>query len=84
MFRHSEGGTAASSESTSCDMNQIARVPTTAILTAGAAVLFTIDKCRESREIQNARPETMKNGRPANPGNCGVCGATMFRMGKTS
>ena len=41
-------------------------------------------KCRESREIQNARPETMKNGRPATRGNCGECGTTMFRIGKSS
>ena len=41
-------------------------------------------KCRESREIQSARPVTMKNGRAATRGKCGECGATMFRMGKAS
>ena len=41
-------------------------------------------KCRESREIRGARPVTMKNGRPATRGSCGVCGATMFRIGRAS
>ena len=41
-------------------------------------------KCRESREIHNAQPVTMKNGRPATRGNCGECGATMFRIGRAS
>ena len=30
-------------------------------------------KCRESREIQNAQQVTMKNGREATRGTCGVC-----------
>ena len=41
-------------------------------------------KCKEHREIQNARPVTMKNGRASTRGNCGECVATMFRMGKAS
>ena len=41
-------------------------------------------KCRESCEIQSARPVPMKNGRAATRGKCGECGATMFRMGKAS
>ena len=41
-------------------------------------------KCRESREIQNGQPVTMKNGRAGTRGKCGECGATMFRMGKAS
>ena len=41
-------------------------------------------KCRESREIQNAQQVTMKNGRPATRGTCGVCDAKMFRIGKAS
>ena len=43
-------------------------------------------KCRESREIQNGQPVTMKNGRPkgATRGNCGECGTTIFRIGKAS
>ena len=41
-------------------------------------------KCRESREIQNAQQITMKNGREATRGACGVCDTTMFRIGKAS
>ena len=41
-------------------------------------------KCREGREIQNAQQVTMKNGREATRGTCGVCGTTMFRIGKAS
>ena len=41
-------------------------------------------KCRESREIEKSEQVTMKNGRPATRGKCGVCGATMFRIGKPS
>ncbi|MCH8086713.1 MAG: hypothetical protein IIC81_02550 [Chloroflexi bacterium] len=39
-------------------------------------------KCRESREIQNAKQITMKNGRPATQGVCPTCGTKMFRIGK--
>ena len=41
-------------------------------------------RCRESREIQNGQPVRMKNGRTATRGNCGECGATIFRIGKAS
>ena len=41
-------------------------------------------KCRESREIQNGQPVTMKNGRPATRGSCGECGTTIFRIGKAT
>ncbi len=41
-------------------------------------------KCRESREIQDAEQVTMKNGRPATRGKCGLCGTTMFKIGKAS
>ncbi len=41
-------------------------------------------KCRERREIQNAQPVTMKNGRSATRGTCVECGSTMFRIGKAS
>ena len=41
-------------------------------------------KCRESREIQDGQPVTMKNGRTATRGNCGECGTTIFRIGKAS
>lgn len=41
-------------------------------------------KCRETREILDAEQVTMKNGRAATRGKCGDCGATMFRIGKSS
>lgn len=31
-------------------------------------------KCRAKREMKNAKAITMKNGRPANWGECPVCG----------
>jgi hypothetical protein len=40
-------------------------------------------KCREKREIQNAEEVTMKNGRPAIQGTCGVCGTKLFRIKST-
>ena len=39
-------------------------------------------KCREKREITNPEAITMKNGRPATRGTCGVCGTKTFRIGK--
>ena len=39
-------------------------------------------KCRQKREIKNARPVTLKNGRPAVQGVCPVCGTKVFRIGK--
>lgn len=39
-------------------------------------------KCRTKREIKDARPVTLKNGRPANTGVCPTCGTKMFRIGK--
>ena len=41
-------------------------------------------KCRKSLEIQEAEQVTMKNGRPATRGKCGLCGSTMFRIGRAS
>lgn len=40
-------------------------------------------KCRAKREMRNARPITMKNGKPATQGVCPVCGTKMFRIGKS-
>lgn len=37
-------------------------------------------KCRDKREIQNPERITMKNGRPAMQGTCGVCGTKVFRV----
>ena len=39
-------------------------------------------KCKEKRGILNAHEVTMKNGRIAVQGNCEVCGASLFRMGR--
>ena len=39
-------------------------------------------KCRTKREIQDPTQLTMKNGRPATQGTCGVCGTKLFRIGK--
>ena len=41
-------------------------------------------KCRASRDIENAQEVTLKNGRPATRGKCTTCGATVFRIGKSS
>ncbi len=38
-------------------------------------------KCREKREMREARSITMKNGRPATQGVCPVCATKMFKIG---
>jgi len=38
-------------------------------------------KCRDKREMKDARSITMKNGKPATQGVCPVCGTKMFRIG---
>jgi hypothetical protein len=38
-------------------------------------------RCREKREMKNAKQVTLKNGRPATQGQCGVCNTNMFRIG---
>ena len=40
-------------------------------------------KCREKREMQEAQPIVMKNGKPATQGVCPVCSTKMFKIGKT-
>ncbi len=40
-------------------------------------------KCRTKREIQGPNAVTLKNGRPATQGTCGVCGTKLFRIGKS-
>ena len=37
-------------------------------------------KCREKREMQDPEEVTMKNGRQAVQGKCGVCGTKLFRI----
>ncbi|HEY6542457.1 MAG TPA: alpha/beta fold hydrolase [Ktedonobacteraceae bacterium] len=39
-------------------------------------------KCKQKRGILNPREVTMKNGRIAVQGDCEVCGASLFRMGR--
>ena len=39
-------------------------------------------KCRQKREMRNATPTTMKNGKPATTGTCPVCSTKMYRIGK--
>jgi len=39
-------------------------------------------KCRAKREMRDARPIKMKNGKPATQGVCPVCRTKMFRIGK--
>jgi hypothetical protein len=41
-------------------------------------------KCKASREIKDAKPITMKNGRPATEGTCPVCGTKIFKIGASS
>ena len=38
-------------------------------------------KCREKREMKDAREVTLKNGRQAMQGKCDVCGTTITVMG---
>jgi hypothetical protein len=37
-------------------------------------------KCRTKREMVDAEEVTMKNGRKAMQGKCGVCGTKLFRI----
>jgi hypothetical protein len=39
-------------------------------------------KCKQKQEMSDAKPVTMKNGKPATKGVCPVCGTTMFKIGK--
>jgi len=41
-------------------------------------------KCRTKREMKDAKAVTMKNGKPATQGVCPVCGAKMFRIGRST
>jgi hypothetical protein len=38
-------------------------------------------KCKTQRQIKDAKPITMKNGRPATEGTCPECGTRMFKIG---
>ena len=48
---------------------------------APAAAAGYCMKCKTQREIKNAKPITMKNGRPATEGTCPVCSTKMFKIG---
>ena len=37
-------------------------------------------KCKDKRDIKNAREETMENGRRAMRGECPVCGTRIMRF----
>lgn len=37
-------------------------------------------KCKASREMSNAKEQTMKNGRKAMKGQCPRCGTGMYRI----
>ena len=38
-------------------------------------------KCREKRDVKDAQPVTLKNGRPATQGACSVCGTKITILG---
>ena len=40
-------------------------------------------KCREKRDIQDAKPGFNKKASAVTTGTCGVCGTKMYRIGKT-
>jgi len=44
------------------------------------AVMGYCVKCKEKREMQDATEVTMKNGRRAMKGKCGVCGTGMYKI----
>jgi hypothetical protein len=48
----------------------------------GGWICRPILKCRTKREMRNPQQVTLKNGRPATPGACPVCGTKMYRIGK--
>jgi hypothetical protein len=41
-------------------------------------------KCKEKRDIKDAKEVVLKNGRPAMKGTCPVCGTNMMRFIKKS
>ena len=38
-------------------------------------------KCKQKREIKDAKEVTMKNGKPAVQGTCPECGTKIFKIG---
>jgi hypothetical protein len=51
-------------------------------LKGGSPVEAYCLKCRTQREMKDAKPVTMKNGKPATKGVCPVCGTGMYKIGK--
>lgn len=46
-----------------------------------AAIQGYCMKCKTKREIKDPKQVTMKNGKKALSGTCGVCGTKMFKIG---
>jgi DNA polymerase II large subunit len=40
-------------------------------------------KCKDKREMKDAQPITMKNGKPALQGQCTICGTKLTRIVST-
>lgn len=40
-------------------------------------------KCKAKREIKDAKPTTMKNGRVATKGACPACDTGLFKIGRS-
>ncbi|MDE2127486.1 MAG: hypothetical protein KGJ62_12940 [Armatimonadetes bacterium] len=38
-------------------------------------------KCKAKKQMKDAKPFTMKNGKPANKGVCPTCGTVMVKIG---
>ncbi len=38
-------------------------------------------KCKQKREMKDAKEVTMKNGKKATKGTCPVCGTGMYKIG---
>ena len=72
--KHSEGIDITGENSLSCKPNKEKEV--------GLMEAYCV-KCRAKREMKDAKPITMKNGKPATQGVCPVCGTKMFRIGKS-
>jgi len=47
----------------------------------GAGATGYCMKCKAQRPMNDAKPVTMKNGRPATEGSCAECGTKMFKIG---
>jgi len=41
-------------------------------------------KCKGKKDMQDPKPVTLKNGKPATSGLCPDCGGKIFRIGKAN